>query len=93
MKILLVDDHVLLREALRGALTELEGEAAIFELERLGVADSKVYARAHAFRRLEDNSSMSMPVTFAPRAARRLAVHPVAVAMSRNRSPGRAIRG
>jgi DNA-binding NarL/FixJ family response regulator len=31
MKILLVDDHVLLREALRGALTELEGEAAIFE--------------------------------------------------------------
>jgi DNA-binding NarL/FixJ family response regulator len=31
MKILLVDDHVLLREALRGALKELEGEAAIFE--------------------------------------------------------------
>ena len=31
MKILLVDDHVLLREALRGALTELEGDAAIFE--------------------------------------------------------------
>jgi DNA-binding NarL/FixJ family response regulator len=31
MKILLVDDHVLLREALRGALLELEGEAAIFE--------------------------------------------------------------
>jgi DNA-binding NarL/FixJ family response regulator len=31
MKILLVDDHVLLREALRGALLELEREAAIFE--------------------------------------------------------------
>jgi DNA-binding NarL/FixJ family response regulator len=31
MKILLVDDHVLLREALRGALNELEAEAAIFE--------------------------------------------------------------
>jgi DNA-binding NarL/FixJ family response regulator len=31
MKILLVDDHALLREALRGALKELEGEAAIFE--------------------------------------------------------------
>jgi DNA-binding NarL/FixJ family response regulator len=30
-KILLVDDHVLLREALRGALKELESEAAIFE--------------------------------------------------------------
>jgi DNA-binding NarL/FixJ family response regulator len=31
MKILLVDDHELLREALRGALKELESEAAIFE--------------------------------------------------------------
>jgi DNA-binding NarL/FixJ family response regulator len=31
MKILLVDDHVLLREALRGALKELESDAAIFE--------------------------------------------------------------
>lgn len=31
MKILLVDDHALLREALRGALKELESEAAIFE--------------------------------------------------------------
>jgi DNA-binding NarL/FixJ family response regulator len=31
MKILLVDDHVLLREALRAALTELESGAAIFE--------------------------------------------------------------
>jgi DNA-binding NarL/FixJ family response regulator len=31
MKILLVDDHVLLREALGGALKELESEAAIFE--------------------------------------------------------------
>ena len=31
MKILLVDDHALLREAMRGALTELESEAAIFE--------------------------------------------------------------
>jgi DNA-binding NarL/FixJ family response regulator len=31
MKILLVDDHVLLREALRVALKELQSEAAIFE--------------------------------------------------------------
>jgi DNA-binding NarL/FixJ family response regulator len=31
MKILLVDDHVLLREALRSALSELEAEATIFE--------------------------------------------------------------
>jgi DNA-binding NarL/FixJ family response regulator len=31
MKILMVDDHALLREAMRGALTELESEAAIFE--------------------------------------------------------------
>jgi DNA-binding NarL/FixJ family response regulator len=31
MKILLVDDHALLREALRGALKELESEVAIFE--------------------------------------------------------------
>jgi DNA-binding NarL/FixJ family response regulator len=31
MKILLVDDHALLREALRGALRELESDAAIFE--------------------------------------------------------------
>jgi DNA-binding NarL/FixJ family response regulator len=31
MKILLVDDHALLREALRGALKELESEAAIYE--------------------------------------------------------------
>ncbi len=31
MKILVVDDHALLREALRGALRELQGDAAIFE--------------------------------------------------------------
>jgi DNA-binding NarL/FixJ family response regulator len=31
MKILVVDDHVLLREALRYALKELDGDAAIFE--------------------------------------------------------------
>jgi DNA-binding NarL/FixJ family response regulator len=31
MNILLVDDHALLREALRGALKELESDAAIFE--------------------------------------------------------------
>ena len=31
MKILMVDDHALLREAMRGALAELESEAAIFE--------------------------------------------------------------
>ena len=31
MKILMVDDHVLIREALRGVLKELKGEATIFE--------------------------------------------------------------
>ena len=31
MKILMVDDHVLIREALRGVLTELNGDAAIVE--------------------------------------------------------------
>jgi DNA-binding NarL/FixJ family response regulator len=29
MKILVVDDHVLIREALRGVLKELKGEAAV----------------------------------------------------------------
>jgi DNA-binding NarL/FixJ family response regulator len=29
MKILVVDDHVLIREALRGILRELKGEAAV----------------------------------------------------------------
>jgi DNA-binding NarL/FixJ family response regulator len=31
MKILVVDDHALIREALRGVLTELKGDAAVFE--------------------------------------------------------------
>ena len=31
MKILVVDDHVLIREALRGVLKELKGEATIIE--------------------------------------------------------------
>ena len=31
MKILIVDDHVLIREALRGVLKELKGEAVILE--------------------------------------------------------------
>src|SRR2546422_3438068 len=31
MKILLVDDHVLIREALRGVLNELKGEATVVE--------------------------------------------------------------
>ena len=31
MKILLVDDHVLIREALRGVLKELRGDVTIFE--------------------------------------------------------------
>src|SRR6266545_2692835 len=31
MKILVVDDHVLIREALRGVLTELERDATVFE--------------------------------------------------------------
>ena len=31
MKVLLVDDHVLIREALRGVLTELRGDACVLE--------------------------------------------------------------
>jgi len=31
MKILVVDDHVLIREALRGVLTELKRDATVFE--------------------------------------------------------------
>jgi len=31
MKVLVVDDHVLIREALRGVLKEFEGDAAIFD--------------------------------------------------------------
>jgi DNA-binding NarL/FixJ family response regulator len=46
MKILVVDDHVLIREAMRGVLRELKGEAAvIFE-----AADSR-----QAMRQIEQN--------------------------------------
>src|SRR5580700_11102535 len=38
MKILLVDDHALIREALRGVLKELDGSAAILEASRWGDA-------------------------------------------------------
>jgi DNA-binding NarL/FixJ family response regulator len=38
MKILVIDDHSLLREALRGALKELHGDAAVFEASDGGEA-------------------------------------------------------
>jgi DNA-binding NarL/FixJ family response regulator len=38
MKILVVDDHVLIREALRGVLKELDAEATILEATDAGVA-------------------------------------------------------
>jgi DNA-binding NarL/FixJ family response regulator len=38
MKFLLVDDHALIREALRGVLKELDGSAAILEASRWGDA-------------------------------------------------------
>lgn len=52
MKILLVDDHVLIRDALRGVLSELQREAQI-----LDAADS-----ASAFRAIETNPDVHMIV-------------------------------
>ncbi len=46
MKILVVDDHALLREALRGALRELHGDVAIFEAS--DGCEAMQLARQHA---------------------------------------------
>lgn len=50
MKILVVDDHVLIREALRGVLRELEQGAVIIE-----AADSR-----QAMRRIEENPDLEL---------------------------------
>jgi len=50
MKFLLVDDHALIREALRGILKELDAGAAIFEASRWG----------DAARLLKDHSDISL---------------------------------
>ncbi len=51
MKILVVDDHVLIREAMRGVLTELRGEAAVI----LEASDSR-----QAKHQLEENPDVEM---------------------------------
>ena len=50
MKILVVDDHVLIREALRGVLMELTGDAAIID-----AADSR-----QAMRCIEENPDLEL---------------------------------
>ncbi len=42
MKILLVDDHVLIREAMRGVLRELDGSTPIFEAQSARQADELI---------------------------------------------------
>jgi DNA-binding NarL/FixJ family response regulator len=51
MKILVVDDHVLIREALRGVLRELKGEAAVI----IEAPDSR-----QAMRRIEENPDVEL---------------------------------
>jgi DNA-binding NarL/FixJ family response regulator len=51
MKILIVDDHVLIREALRGVLRDLKGEAAVV----LEASDSR-----EAMRRIEENPDVEL---------------------------------
>jgi DNA-binding NarL/FixJ family response regulator len=51
MKILVVDDHVLIREALRGVLRELKGEAAVV----VEAQDSR-----QAMRRIEENPDVEL---------------------------------
>jgi DNA-binding NarL/FixJ family response regulator len=51
MKILIVDDHVLIREALRGVLRELKGEAAVI----IEAPDSR-----QAMRRIEENPDVEL---------------------------------
>jgi DNA-binding NarL/FixJ family response regulator len=46
MKILVVDDHALIREAMRGALKELDGEAVILEASDSGEAMGLIVAHA-----------------------------------------------
>ncbi len=50
MKILIVDDHVLIREALSGVLKELKGEATVVE-----ASDSR-----EAMRQIEQNSDLQL---------------------------------
>ena len=51
MKILVVDDHVLIREAMRGVLRELKGEAAVI----LEASDSR-----QAMRQIEQNPDVEL---------------------------------
>lgn len=51
MKILVVDDHVLIREALRGVLTELKGETAVI----IEAANSR-----QAMRQIEQNADLDL---------------------------------
>lgn len=51
MKILVIDDHVLIREALRGVLKELKGEAAVI----IEASDSR-----QAMRQLEQNPDVEL---------------------------------
>ena len=51
MKFLVVDDHELIREAMRAALAELDAEAAILE-----ASDSR-----EAMRLIEENADLSEP--------------------------------
>jgi DNA-binding NarL/FixJ family response regulator len=53
MKILIVDDHVLIREALRGVLSELKGDAAVV----VEAADSR-----QAMRQLEQHGDVKLIV-------------------------------
>jgi DNA-binding NarL/FixJ family response regulator len=50
MKILVVDDHVLIREALRGVLRELKGEATVFEAPN----------SQQAMQRIEENPDLEL---------------------------------
>src|SRR6478672_816211 len=51
MKILVIDDHVLIREAMRGVLRELKGEAAVI----LEASDSR-----QAMRQIEQNADVEL---------------------------------
>ena len=51
MKILVIDDHVLIREAMRGVLRELKGEAAVI----LEAPDSR-----QAMRQIEQNPDVEL---------------------------------
>ena len=51
MKILVIDDHVLIREAMRGVLRELKGEAAVI----VEASDSR-----QAMRQIEQNPDVEL---------------------------------